>query len=304
VGRLNYSLPLALQDPEAARRMAESLIGQHAWAGYAAMANVESIATGDLSKSLYWSLRAYQEDPQDEFSNRAIILILAQVGEFEEARRISDSNAQIPDIYVGRWEAAIARLRRSRDADPLNNTIQLNLADALHLAGRFEEAQALYAELQARLPNGLVVDTLDTSTRPMLRMAYGYRLAGDEAAVAELLAAFRADLGKRKSAGVIYCADLAAMAMAAALEGDDEASLAALRTTFRNGLRDPLVLREPCMQRLADDPRFVSLRAEFEALIAAERSRVLELICEENPVPTTWQPTKETCRGQAAPTRT
>ena len=46
-----------------------------------------------------------------------------------------------------------------------------------------------------------------------------------------------------------------------------------------------------------DDPGFVELEKELEAILAAERAEVLQLICFNNPVPNDWQPLPETCDG-------
>jgi len=296
VGRLNYSNSLALIDLEAGRAMAREIVEQHAWAGYAAMGGVETNAGRNLSGGLGWYLRAYGIDPHDELSNRNLMQVLSQVGEFDEARRISDGNLYIADLYEGRFDDAIERLQEEVTADPENNAPMTALADALHLAGRFAESQALYRQLRQVLPNGLVVDQLFLSTRPMVQMAYAFRLAGDEGAAADALAVHRKDTAKRVASGVVSFTDHVAVAMARAVEDDADGALAALRKAMDMGWRDPLVLREPCLRKLGGDPRFAALKAELERLVAAEHAKVLQLICHDNPIPTVWQPRKETCQ--------
>jgi TolB-like protein/Flp pilus assembly protein TadD len=300
VGRLNYSLSLAATDLEAGRAMARDIVAQHAWAGYAALGAVEVMAGRNLSGGLGWFLRAYGIDPRDELSNRSLMQLLSQVGEFEEARRISDGNLHIADLYEGRFDEAIEILQREAAGDPENYAPMSTLAQALHLAGRFEESQALYAQLRRVLPNGLVVDNLDLTTRPMIQMAYAYRLAGDEDAAAEALAVHREDMAKRVATGVVFYTDYVAMAVARVVEDDADGALTALRTAMDMGWRDPLVLREPCLQKLGGDPRFAALKSELEQLIAADHAKVLQLICHDNPIPTVWQPRKETCQRAPA----
>jgi hypothetical protein len=48
---------------------------------------------------------------------------------------------------------------------------------------------------------------------------------------------------------------------------------------------------------MRSDPRFVALRQELEAKLAAEHDKVLQLVCFNNPVPGDWQPMPETCEG-------
>jgi hypothetical protein len=90
------------------------------------------------------------------------------------------------------------------------------------------------------------------------------------------------------------------MAVARVVEDDADGALTALRTAMDMGWRDPLVLREPCLQKLGGDPRFAALKSELEQLIAADHAKVLQLICHDNPIPTVWQPRKETCQRAPA----
>jgi hypothetical protein len=202
IGRLNYSPVLAFSNLEAGREMAHGTIDQSPWAGYTALGQIDLWAGKDLSGSLGWFMHAYGEDPHDELSNRYLIGILAMVGEYDEARRISDGNLYLADIQQNRLESAIHALEITHAGDPENSAPTTDLADALHLAGRFEESQRLYASLQARSPSGVIFDTRDTSTRPTLRMAFAYKLASDDAAAAHAIEIHRKDL---QSAGRLAC---------------------------------------------------------------------------------------------------
>jgi len=51
------------------------------------------------------------------------------------------------------------------------------------------------------------------------------------------------------------------------------------------------------IEDLRDEPRFVALRQELDAIVAAEHDKVLQLICFNNPVPDDWQPMPETSEG-------
>ncbi len=104
VGRLNYSPVLALKDDKAGREMARGIIEQNAWAGYTALGQIEFQDGKNLAASLGWFMRAYGQDPHDELSNRYLIRILATVGEYEEARRISDGNLTLRTCRKMRWK--------------------------------------------------------------------------------------------------------------------------------------------------------------------------------------------------------
>jgi len=300
VGRLNYSPILALYDLEAGRQMAQELIDQNPWAGYTALGQIELGAGKDLSNALNWFMRAYGEDPHDELSNRLLISILAAVGEYDEARRISDGNLHIVDIQQNRLESAIHALEIAHAGDPENAAPAMDLADALHLAGRFEESQRLYLQLQKLSPSGVIFDTRDASTRPTLRMAYTHKMAGDDAAAATEIEAFRQDTEKRRQLGPLTGPDYAADAMARSIEGDAAGAFESIRSAIDAGFLDLTFFREPSMQWLADHPEFLALKAEVSQLLAAEHAEILQLICDENPIPNIWQPMDSTCAGNRA----
>ena len=300
IGRLNYSPTLALSDLAAGREMAHGLVEQNPWAGYTALGQIELWPGKDLSGSLGWFMRAYGEDPHDELSNRYLISILALVGEYDEARRISDGNLYLVDIQQNQMESAIHTLEITHAGDPDNPAVTMDLADTLHLAGRFEESQSLYTRLQLLSPSGVIFDTKDTSTRPTLRMAYAYKLAGDSAASAHAIEIHRTDFEKRRQIGLLYAADYVAEAMATAIEGNTAASFAAIRSAIDNGFRDDAFFREPSMQSLAQHPEFLALKADVTKLLAGEHAEVLQLICHDNPIPGIWQPLSETCQGVVA----
>jgi len=300
VGRLNYAPLLAMFDRAAAVRMTEELAEQNAWAGYTARGNVESTPPGNLPEALRWYLKAYGADPHDEFTNRFIIRLLAMVGEYEEARRISDANLYLVDVQEGHLEGAIQSLSRAHEADPQNWAPLTDLADALYFARRFDESLALYRELQSLSPTELIVDAVDASTRSLVRLAYDLKQTGDLEAAQQSLAVHRADLQKRRQVGTIYPPDLVAEAMAGAMEGDETAAFEALREAVALGLRDLNVFREPCFDAIAQHPEFLAIQAETRELVDADHRAVVHLICNENPIPDMWQPLSATCAGAVA----
>ncbi|MEJ8569570.1 tetratricopeptide repeat protein [Elongatibacter sediminis] len=300
IGRLNYSPALATRDLEAGREMARGLIEQHAWAGYTALGITEFQTGEDLSGSLGWFMRAYGEDPHDELSNRYLIRILSLVEEFDEARRISDGNLHIVDINEGRLESALHSLQRAHNADPENYAPMTELADALHLAGQFEQSQRYYDQLRDFSPQRLVFDALDASTRSTIRMAYNELQLGHPAAAEEAIAGHRKDLAKREELQQVYFTDHLAEAMARAIEGDDEGAFESIRTAIDLGARELAFFREPSVASLAGHPQFAALRAEVQSLVDAEHAEVLRLICSENPIPDIWQPLRATCAGASA----
>jgi len=300
IGRLNYSPVLAQKDLEAGREMAHDIVEQNAWAGYTALGQIEFQYGKDLSGGLDWFMRAYGEDPHDDFSNRYLIRILAMVGEYEEARRISDGNLYIADMQENNVESAVHTLRLAHEGDPQNYPRMQDLADALYFAGQFEEARELYQNLQALSPTGVLFDSLDGSTRPTLRQAFILKKEGDAEGARDAIARHKADLDKRQQLGLLNSWDYLAEALAHSIEGNVTDVFDSIRKAIDMGSRENLFFREPALQPLAQHPEFLALKAEVDQLLAAEHAEILQLICNENPIPDIWQPMSETCATSGA----
>ena len=88
-----------------------------------------------------------------------------------------------------------------------------------------------------------------------------------------------------------------AKAMIAAFEHNPDRAIAALKSAVQRGYRNPQSFDDLMFEDLRDDPRFVALRQELQAILDAEHDKVLQLICFNNPVPGDWQPLPETCEG-------
>ncbi len=76
--------------------------------------------------------------------------------------------------------------------------------------------------------------------------------------------------------------------MIAAFEHDPDRVIAALRSAIRRGLRWSQFFDDPIFEDLRNEPRFVALQQELDAILDAEHDKVLQLICFNNPVPEDW----------------
>ena len=296
IGRLNYVSFLAESEPEVTEAMARGLMEQSPWAGYVSMSRVYAFAHQDFSQALYWALKAYRESPLDELSNRGVVFLFAFVGEFDEARRISDQSSYVVDLFEGQAETAVTDLERRASADPDNPEAQLRLANAYHLAGRLEEAQRLYLLARQHSPNGVIVGG-DDGTIAHARMVWGLVQTGQTELANQAAEDLRADIQRLGDAGIASDWDFAAVAMLFSAEGDEAAALEWLRKAYENGLRDPRVFREPALAKLASNPEFLSIKAEVNQWLEVEHAQILELICLDNPIPDTWKPLDRTCLG-------
>ncbi len=296
IGRLNYSSWLASRrEIERSHEVADDLLEQSPWAGYSTHAETALYHEGKVADGLYWSLQAYAADPGDMLSNINLLQSFSWVGEHDEARRISESLSYMIDIAQGRFEDAVLSTQRKLELDPNNREVIMIAANVLYDAGRYDEARLLYERMLGFLPEGRPVDNAPYAT---IRLALSRRKAGDELGAQDAIEIASDDMSKRKLAGFDNRFLRFTDAMLAAYENDPDAAFAALDGSLQLGMRDPHLLDEPVFDEIKDDPRFTALRIELDRLLAVEHSKVLQLICFNNPAPGAWQPLPETCEGQ------
>jgi hypothetical protein len=131
-----------------------------------------------------------------------------------------------------------------------------------------------------------------------LRFAFTRRISGDEAGAQEVADIVREGYAKQHASGRRGYEHSVAAAMIAVLDNDPENAIQALRAGIRDrGLRADFYFDEPIFDAIRNEPGFVDVRKELDAIIAIEHEKVLQLICFNNPVPNEWRPLPETCEG-------
>jgi len=295
IGRLNYGSWLGGQNEiEKAHEVADALLEQNPWAGFATHAVTAIYNEGNVAGGLSWSLQAYAADPGDLQSNTYLVNSFSWVGEHDEARRISNSLTYLVDVAEGRLDDAIRSTQRKLELDPDNFEVMVIAADVLYFAGRFAEAGELYERLFDYLPEGVAI-----ANQPfvIMRLAFSKREAGDELGAQAAAEIANNDIEKRISAGFDNQYSNGTAAMLAAYENNPGAAIAALNRSLEFGLRDPLFLIEPVFEAIRDDSRFIALGDKLDGILEEEHGKVLQLICFNNPAPGAWQPLPATCEG-------
>jgi TolB-like protein len=295
IGQLNYASNfLAETDPEEARQMAMQLAGQHKWAGYVALSNV-AFSSGEIAESVEWLLRAFAEDPLDRFSNASMAATFGMLGLHAEGMRISDATRFSAQFGAGRFEEAVAQLREDTVVEPDSGYLQMALANALYFSGAFDEAAAIYQELLDE-GDGSFLQGGGYSMQPTLRFAWLQRMLGKEEAYNQLLAMADADFaakeGTRFADNVQRAVD---GSMRAWLDGNRESAVDLMRKAIDMGGRSRNVGLEPLWGELADDAEFKAMIDAQMALIEIEGQKTLDMICNRNPIPDSWQPLTASC---------
>jgi len=271
---------------EEAHELADGLLEQSPRVSYTLHARIAFWGEGRLTESLYWAL---QSSPMDASGPD----VLALVGEYDEARRISSSHWI--DVAERRWEAAIEVSQRNIELYPDSGFRLADAAEVLYHAGRLDEALPLYERANATAPEGRPI--ADFGPYFTMQLAVARRHAGNEEGAQAAVRVARKDYAARRADGEISAVLTCTGAMIAAFEHDPDRTLAALELGIQRGLRWPMFFDDPVFEALRDDARFVRLRQTVEALVAEEHEKVLQLICFNNPVPDEWQPMPETCEG-------
>jgi tetratricopeptide (TPR) repeat protein len=275
---------------EEAHAIADQLLAEKKlWAGYRVHVNTYLGREGKLAEGLYWALKG----PGHEWH---VMSVFQMIGEFDEARRTIDAYSYLTDAHEGRWDEAIQAVLKNLELYPDNIIMIGDAADALYLAGRFDEALPIYERLLDMALEGQPIPGWNPLGQTMA-LALARRKAGDEPGAQEAASIVRQLLGERRAAGVkTWFLDLAE-ALLAAFEHDRDPAVQALKSAIQHGLRTHVLFSDPMFEDLRDDPGYVALRQELEAILAEEREKVLQLICFNNPAPDDWQPMTETCEG-------
>ena len=290
VGRFNYSWRLSETGRiEEAHQLADQLIAQSPGLGYNAHALTSLLYEGKLAEGLSWSLKLGN-------GNGLIMYAFNLVGEYDEARRMDESLIYWIDVSEGRWDEAIGATQRNLDQDPDNPGVIEDAARVLYLAGRMDEALPLYERLLDFVPEGRPIWEPHGLNLTM-ELALARRKAGDEDGAQAAAQIARQDHAARRAAGEKHQVQHQVEAMIAAFENDPDGVITGLKSAMQRGLRIAWVFDDPIFEDLRDEPRFVALQQELDAILAEEHDKILQLICFNNPTPDDWQPLPVTCEG-------
>ncbi len=300
IGRVNHISALGGKGrSEEGHKIAQELISDNAWAGYSRHAQMSINQDAKLAEGVDYALKAYAEEPTDIFSNAMLVNAFNWVGEFDEARRVTDVLDALVDSVQGRHDDAIAATKRKLTFDPDNPSVIADAATALYMAGRIAEARPYFERMREFQPPGRPIENSGTS---MMRLAFTRRQSGDEEGAQEAARITKANYDLLLDVGYNAPFVVNAQMMMAAFGRDYDAVIASMESAFERGMRDPAFYSDPIFGEVWDDPRFVAQLQILDADLARQHKEVLQVICFNNPVPHAWRPLPETCAGVAEQT--
>ncbi len=302
VGRLNYAGGfIAFTDPEQAHQIADQLTEANSWAGHVALANISS-AQAKMADAVHWGLLAFRDNPLDAYSNLGVGASFTTVELIDEAARLSRTAEFFAAITPEQFARAQEKVARAVEADPGNDFLQSTLAYNSYYAGDFERALQEYRMLFARHTEELPEGQRGYRVLSTLQFAWLLQEAGDAAEADALLTRAEARLDNKRGTplekGPDYTRDRALIAL---LRGNPGDALEMLLTipAFYLGPRNELL--DPMLGTLREDPRFIAIVERYDAWVNQQRAEVLDLICNNNPIPDAWRPLDSTC-GELAVT--
>ena len=289
VARLHYANWLAGSGRiEEAHDIADRIIEQSPKSGYTLHAKLSYWNEGDLDKAVYWALKG-------SLSSGEATLVFTDVGEFDEARRLTRYSGKWIDFAEGRWEDAIAKARKEAQQNPNSQNRLNDAADILYRTGLFEEALPLYERALDFAPEGRTAGSWGAYYA--MQLALMRRKAGDEEGAQAVADLVRQELSEDQTAGGQFWESPLTEAKLAAFDNDPDATVSALRVAIQRGFRWHPEFDDPLYEMLRYLPAFIALEQELDAFIADEHDEVLQLICFNNPVPDDWRPLPKTCEG-------
>ena len=295
VGRANYIGTLGSQGrPDEGHRIAEELVQQNPWSGYARHAEMSIFHEANFAQGVIYGLRAYEVEPTDIFSNNVIVQVFSWIGEYDEARRITNVLDATVDLYEGRFDEAIATTQRKLMFDPENAAIINDAADALYFGRRIEEALPLYRMLSDFLPEGRPINGSVATT---MRYAHALRTTGDEEKAQSMRDIAARDDEQLLKAGYVGAFIKASRSMIAAFNHDADGTIDAMEEAFDRGFRNPGFFRDPIYDEIRTNVGFLAVVQKIDADIARQHAEVLQVLCFNNPAPRAWRPLPETCDG-------
>jgi hypothetical protein len=245
---------------------------------------------GDIAGTLRWGLQVPAPNP-------ILADLFLAIGEYDELRRFDELMTQLIDLAEGRHEEAAAEAKAILASKPDVYMKRSYAEITLYYAGYVDELrEVLEAKLQFAIP-GRPISGRDTGPFWTMRLAMSRRLAGDGESARELVELVSADIAMRRASGEDSTAVRFIEAQVAAFEGDTDRALNILGTILQPGVLASWAFNDPIFATIRDEPRFIELRRQFDANIAAARDEILQIICFDNPAPETWQPLPQTCEG-------
>jgi len=293
VGRSGYADMLSRTGRfDEAHEIADQFLAEDRQLGYELHAEISLDWQGEIAEGLSWELQG----------NGSGFGAFMRAGLNNEARRAGMGGASLLiDMAEGRFDGAVEEVKRALQRTPDDRRTIWITAETLYDAGHIDQAHPIYERLRDFVAEDRPIPTSiwrhRSSNETTMRLAHARRIVGDETGAVAAAEIAKQDHAAHAASGANNQFLFRTEAMIAAFEKDLDRVVTAGRSAIRSGLRYRQFLDDAIFEVFWKEPRFAALRQELDAVLVAEREKVLQLICFNNPVPDNWQPMAETCEG-------
>ncbi|MEM1403630.1 MAG: hypothetical protein AAGG55_09895 [Pseudomonadota bacterium] len=295
IGRLNAVGAISFQEPERATSIARSIAPQSPWASHVALSRVYR-NTGRARPQVEELLLAYALSPSDLLVNFDLAFAYVEAQLTEEAMRLSHTVRPYIPLAVGKFKEAESALRTQHLADPENLETLSALAESLYYQGRFEEAAELWQDTLIDTLHGPMVYS-NGGNITSLEFAHCLQLTGNIDLAEELIASVDKFYEQTASLGAQHRYWAFSMAILNLLKGNSEQALSHLQRADELGLRATFLRNESLhlLSPLRERPDFQVILENAQHRSQKDREEVLDLICNNNPIPNHWRPLDSSC---------
>jgi TolB-like protein/Tfp pilus assembly protein PilF len=247
-------------------------------AAFRAIADVYKLL-GDFDKSIAWTIRARDLEPDYPDHVGALAELYAEIGDFDTALELDPGGIAVL-FHARRYQEMLDIAEYVLLEEPQDLPLRVTMANAYNALGQFEFA--LFVLSPTGLPD-LVYEGFRTGAEwdGLLALMNAYYGAGNTQ-IARELAQFVVDYGEGPIAkDSNWWAPLNSACANAVLERDKDAHHQLEWLQKNTSLaRDPVLKDSPCFDRLKDDPVYQATLRHFDELRAMQRERLPATLAE------------------------
>jgi hypothetical protein len=201
---------------------------------------------------------------------------------------------------LGRTEEAVRRAEENMLEDTQSVQAHQSLARALYTHGELQRAAQVLERLWEKSEGRVALITPHFfSLRDILALYEARTLAGDLPGSAELLRAIHTEVENARGAGIKVTGTLRSLdyseGIAMYLGGRKAEGLRLIRKAVEDGYYIKGRDQGFYSGDLFEDPEFGAILEIHRANLARERTRLLAVVCYDNPYESLWRPSGETC---------
>lgn len=284
-----------LEEAEILYQKMEVIDPRRASPGYAIIA----AERGQPVEAMNHHLNGVEQFPDYDRPFRLLALYLSQAGFYEEAVELFPVLDAFIYYSAGQTQLALDTITQKLDTDPNNNFYKIQYADILAQAGDYEDAVALYKEIDASTNGKLLGEDFGSSALNLVTLSLAL---GDNETAEEITERMQAAAEAQEQAGKNWSNGFVSQFQAHLVAGDRDLAFAKLKQAVARGAiiaRGIVLNTVPALSEYIDDPRLIEVFELSQESLDQSMTVFFDRVCAQPPMEF-WQPSTETCERAAA----